>query len=125
MQLDSIRYDGGLDTQNKVKFKSLSEVRFPTILCVNTEDYFIYSQLAAPSGNGAVPVAKHRVGDDMTITEETAREWASAIGGVTVGEMDILGVEGHSEGNASELNVHEFLILKIYNLRFFNWCQNI
>lgn len=41
----------------------------------------------------------------MTITEETAREWASAIGGVTVGEMDILGVEGHSEGNASELNV--------------------
>jgi len=64
------------------------------------KDYFIYSQLAAPTG-GAVPVATHRVGDEMAITEETASDWASAIGAVTVGEMAILEPESHISGRVS------------------------
>ena len=67
------------------------------------QDYFIYSQLAAPTG-GTIPVATR--GDEMTdgtvpITEDTARDWASAIGAVTVGEMDILETDGQIRGKVS------------------------
>lgn len=71
---------------------------------ISLKDYFIYSQLAAPTG-GAVPVATHRVGDEMAITEETASDWASAIGAVTVGEMAILEPESHISGRVGR-DVH-------------------
>ena len=46
-------------------------------------------------------MATRRVGDEMAITEETASDWASAIGAVTVGEMAILEPESHISGRVS------------------------
>ena len=40
-------------------------------------------------------------GDDMTITEEMARDWTSAIGAVTVGEMALEPAESHISGRVS------------------------
>lgn len=53
------------------------------------KDYIIYSQLAVPGGFASLAPAQ-RTGD-LGIAEGTAREWATAVGAVIVGDMDILG----------------------------------
>ena len=76
---------------------------------ISLKDYFIYSQLAVTSSSAVVSQV---IRDDMTITEDTARAWASAVGAVIVGEMDILGAVVQDGGaEASQLKRARWTLL--------------
>ncbi|CAE8675054.1 unnamed protein product, partial [Polarella glacialis] len=70
---------------------------------ISLKDFLLYSQLALPGG--FTPLLPAKRSGPMPITEATAREWASAIGAIVLGDDDALGLggEGPSAGSHEEI----------------------